>query len=53
MNASSIINDSMSLDEKLKAIDEAMKNVVPARKDKVNLRVDEDPSNLLMCEGCQ
>lgn len=54
MNASTIINDSMTLEDKLKAIDEAMK--VALQKQQVDSgRVDapSDPSLLLICDGCE
>ena len=56
MNASKIINDDMTLEEKLVAIDAAMANA--------RAQADEDaaagayvapldPADLTMCEGCQ
>ena len=57
MNASTIINDSMSLDEKLAAIDAAMANAQQQANDDAAARgtfaVPLDPSDLTMCEGCQ
>lgn len=52
MNANEIVNDQMTLEEKLAAIDSAMKN---AQADATNNSVDapEDPQSFLMCEGCQ
>ena len=55
MNANTILNDDMSLEAKLKAIDEMMKE----QQTKVNTNngrpsdAPVDPSDLLMCEGCQ
>ena len=55
MNASNIINEEMTLDEKLAAIDSAMVlaqesfNIKNGRA--VNAPVD--PADLTMCEGCQ
>ena len=57
MNANEIVNDEMTLEEKLKAIDAAMKD--NTRKKAFNLangRQEDapvDPQDLLMCEGCQ
>lgn len=57
MNANSIITDGMTLEEKLKAIDEAMKKAADEKNEK---RVKAglppvvvDPAELTMCEGCQ
>lgn len=58
MNASTIINDEMSLDEKLAAIDAAMAAAQQqaqedaARNGITNL-APLDPADLTMCEGCQ
>lgn len=53
MNASQIVNDDMTLDEKLAAIDAAMANAqAVARKANPNA-APIDPSDLTMCEGCQ
>lgn len=57
MNASQIINDDMSLDEKLQAISDAMEqaqstaNEAAARRGEVAAPLD--PADLTMCEGCQ
>lgn len=57
MNASTIVNDDMTLEEKLAAIDKAMKNAQEqaAEEAKANGRVVAplDPAELTMCEGCQ
>ena len=57
MNATAIINDEMSLDEKLAAIDAAMANAVAQAQDdaaaKGKIFVQPDPADLTMCEGCQ
>ena len=55
MNASAILTDEMTLEEKLAAIDAAM---ATGAKDfnKKNGRPEDapvDPSDLTMCEGCQ
>ncbi len=57
MNASTIIDDTMSLDEKLEAIKKAMENAQQQADDeaKANGQVAAplDPADLTMCEGCQ
>ena len=57
MNANTIINDEMSLDEKLAAIDLAMKNAQEQANEEAASRgtvaAPLDPADLTMCEGCQ
>lgn len=57
MNASQIITDDMSLEEKLAAIDSAMAQaVIKAQDDAASngkAYVPLDPADLTMCEGCQ
>ena len=56
MNASAIISDEMSLDEKLAAIDAAMANAVTnaAQTSKSGqVSIDIDPADAFMCVGCQ
>lgn len=57
MNASTIINDTMSLEEKLAAIDAAMANAQQMANDEASARgsvaAPLDPADLMMCEGCQ
>lgn len=57
MNASTIINDNMTLDEKLAAIDAAMANAqAQANEDAANNGFSAaplDPADLTMCESCQ
>lgn len=57
INASTIINDTMTLDEKLAAIDAAMANAqAQANEDaasKGTFAAPLDPADLTMCEGCQ
>jgi hypothetical protein len=57
MNASTIINDTMTLDEKLAAIDAAMAAAqVQANEDAAargTFAAPLDPADLTMCEGCQ
>lgn len=55
MNANTLINDTMSLDEKLKAIDEALKNAQAVENEQ---RVSAglaplDPALLTICDGCE
>lgn len=57
MNASQIISDDMTLEEKLAAIDAAMAS---AQADAQNKAASSgatfaplDPADLTMCEGCQ
>ena len=58
MNASTIINDSMSLEEKLAAIDAAMAAAQQqadedAKAKGLAFAAPLDPADLTMCEGCQ
>lgn len=58
MNASTIINDTMSLDEKLAAIDAAMANAqAQAQEDAARSGVQGfvplDPADLTICDGCE
>jgi len=57
MNASTIINDAMSLEEKLAAIDAAMANAQAQANDDAAARGTSaaplDPADLTMCESCQ
>jgi hypothetical protein len=58
MNASTIINDTMSLDEKLAAIDAAMAAAQQQAQDEaaaqgLSMAAPLDPADLTMCEGCQ
>lgn len=55
MNANTIINDEMTLEQKLAAIDTAM-STQRADFNKTNGRPADtpvDPMDALMCEGCQ
>ncbi len=55
MNASQIIQDNMTLEEKLAAID-ALMTTGAKEFNRANGRPDDapvDPSDLTMCEGCQ
>ncbi len=51
MNANTIISDDMTLDQKLAAIDAAMANMVAVAQQSGAAPID--PSDALMCEGCQ
>jgi hypothetical protein len=58
MNASTIINDTMSLDEKLAAIDAAMAAAQQqaneeAQTNGFSAAAPLDPADLTMCESCQ
>lgn len=57
MNASTIINDEMTLEEKLAAIDQAMANAQAQANDDAQangqIAAPLDPADLTMCEGCQ
>jgi len=57
MNASTIISDNMTLEEKLAAIDQAMANAQSQANEEAASSgmsaVPLDPQDLLMCEGCQ
>lgn len=55
MNASQIITTEMTLEEKLEAIDKAMKVQAVAFNQANGRPIDApvDPADLTMCEGCQ
>lgn len=58
MNASTIINDTMTLDEKLAAIDAAMANAQAQAAEDAQARgfsvaAPLDPADLTMCDSCQ
>jgi len=57
MNATTLINDTMTLEEKLAAIDAAMANAQATAdntaKAQGRVAAPIDPSDALMCEGCQ
>lgn len=53
MNASQVINDDMTLEEKLKAIEEAMKTKQVEHQAANPGAAPLDPADLTMCEGCQ
>jgi hypothetical protein len=57
MNASQIISDDMTLEEKLSAIDQAMKNAQAQANEEAASRgsaaVPLDPASLTICDGCE
>jgi len=57
MNASTIIDDNMTLEEKLAAIDAAMASAQSTADDQARangqISAPIDPADLTMCEGCQ
>lgn len=57
MNATTILNEDMTLDEKLAAIDAAMAAAQAQANDDAAARgmfaAPLDPADLTMCEGCQ
>jgi hypothetical protein len=57
MNANTIISDEMSLEEKLEAIELAMKNAQEQANEEAaqngTVAAPLDPADLTMCEGCQ
>lgn len=57
MNASQIITDDMTLEEKLKAIDAAMQAAQAAADDQARrsggVAAPLDPASLTICDGCE
>lgn len=55
MQASAILNDDMTLEEKLAAIDAAMQNAQTQAQssDDGSISAPLDPADLTMCLGCQ
>jgi hypothetical protein len=57
MNANAIINDEMTLDEKLAAIELAMKNAQAQADDEAKasgqVAAPLDPASLTICDGCE
>jgi len=57
MNANQILNDDMTLEEKLAAIEQAMKNAQEQANEEAarngTVAAPLDPAELTMCEGCQ
>ncbi len=52
MNSNAIINDEMTLEEKLAAIDAAMANAVAQAKEN-DADAPVDPAMLTICDGCE
>ena len=57
MNASQIISDDMTLEEKLSAIEQAMKNAQAQANEEAATRgtiaAPLDPASLTICDGCE
>ena len=57
MNASQIISDDMTLEEKLSAIDAAMKATQEVADDQAratgSVAAPIDPASLTVCDGCE
>ena len=57
MNGSTIIDDNMTLEQKLAAIDQAMKNAQSVADDQAaqngQISAPIDPSMLTICDGCE
>ena len=57
MNANAIVNDTMTLEEKLEAIEMAMKEAQATADAEAKKRgvasAPIDPADLTLCEGCQ
>ncbi len=57
MNANKILNDDMTLEEKLSAIDRAMENAQAAADEEAKRRgiasAPIDPATLTICDGCE
>ena len=57
MNASTIITDDMTVEEKLSAIDAAMKAAQEAANEQAKksgtVTAPFDPASLTICEGCE
>ena len=57
MNASTIISDDMTLEQKLEAIEKAMANAQAQADEEAKangtVAAPIDPADLTMCEGCQ
>jgi hypothetical protein len=56
-NANNIVNDEMTLEEKLQAISDAMEQAQTSANEQASrlggIAAPIDPQDFLMCEGCQ
>lgn len=57
MNANAIINDDMTLEEKLNAIDAALKKAQEVAEEQAKkngtISAPLDPASLTICDGCE
>lgn len=57
MNANAIINDDMTLEEKLSAIDAALKKAQEVAEEQAKkngtISAPVDPASLTICDGCE
>lgn len=57
MNANAIINDDMTLEEKLNAIDAALKKAQEVAEEQAkkngSISAPVDPASLTICDGCE
>ena len=57
MNANAIINDDMTLEEKLSAIDSALKKAQEVAEEQAKsngtVAAPVDPASLTICDGCE
>lgn len=57
MNANAIINDDMTLEEKLSAIDAALKKAQEVAEEEAKkngtISAPVDPASLTICDGCE
>jgi len=57
MNANAIINDKMTLEEKLEAIEKAMQNAQEQANEEAakngTVAAPLDPASLTICDGCE
>jgi len=57
MNANAIINDDMTLEEKLSAIDAALKKAQEVAEEQAKsngtVAAPVDPASLTICDGCE
>jgi len=57
MNANAILNDNMTLEEKLQAISDAMEQAQTAANEKAaqnsQVAAPIDPASMTICDGCE